>query len=535
MTKYFKKLNTYLYIYIFVFTIVLGGLLHSFGPSIIIGELDDYTLPAFSFLNDHNFTVSADDYEYAKASCPTWAEYYTDSQNNQGLLWTQESFDHDKVDVKTDDGEQLTWYFPIYSAYIVPFIACAKLFNLQCEMAPRFANLLAFVALLIVAVRTKSLKPVTKIIVILALTVNPIVFITCWASAETFMYALLGISVLLWLDDRHKLAAIVCTVAGMVNTTILAWGLVMIADYMIRLYISGRPQKNPIKIYLAKWKEIAIYALCYVPALIPMAYFYYYMGSITPQTGSVFVRGTVGDYWSRFAAYLFDFNLGFLPYFPVFLLLLFGLVIYSVIKHKDYKSICLFATFFILLLAYSIHYHINCGMAGIARYNNWNAIFLCISVPYCIQNINFSRKPAIVMNAILCAGVLVTGCTMVANMVLMDSLFDYMSYSPLATYVLDNHPALYNPPHSLFYCRTLHTDTDLDPVPYFCPVVYSDSHGEVRKILVDEESVPQLYMCITGDENDIEWFHSKLDSVDSEMYINVPVGRKLTYNPSLVK
>lgn len=126
-----EKINR---IYVIMFSIILLVLLMVVSPSFIHGEQDDYSLPAASFINDGNFFVSEDDYVYAHELFPAWGEYY---QNSNGLL-----------SVFTKKGEELAWYFPIYSAYCVPFLLFLKTMGIPCEYAFRLANYTIYILLL---------------------------------------------------------------------------------------------------------------------------------------------------------------------------------------------------------------------------------------------------------------------------------------------------------------------------------------------------------------------------------------------------
>lgn len=56
----------------------------------------------------------------------------------------------------------------------------------------------------------------------------------------------------------------------------------------------------------------------------------------------------------------------------------------------------------------------------------------------------------------------------------------YMSWTPIAQYVMDNFPSFYNPLHSTFNSRTNHVDGGYF---YETPILYTTNEGYVRKIL----------------------------------------------------
>lgn len=500
------KLEKLIRIYVIVFSMLLMALLMIVNPSFIHGEQDDYSLPAASFINDGNFFVSEDDYAFAQELFPAWAEYY---QTSNGLL-----------SVFTKNGEELAWYFPVYSAYCVPFILLLKTVGISCEYAFRLANYTIFILLLFFCLGLKKYKPIQKTFIILSLSVHPILFIMKWVSSETFLFSLLCFSLLFWLEKRYHLAALFCAIAGSMQSTILIWGIVMIIEFMTKLYIEHRTEGNFFRIYLKNWKHILFYALCYVPALVSMIYFYIYTGMLSPQAGGHWVGNNAKMYFQRFLAYLFDLNLGMLPYFAVFLLIFIALEIISIIKRKEYRYSCMFAACIGIMLSYSLHVHINCGMAGIARYNVWNSAFICIAVPIFIEKIIDRKIIVKILQWMMGAGIALTGVVLFYTWKAPDSSYTYMM--PVARFVLDNFPSLYNPYQLTFYNRVEHIDNDSGYIPI--PIIYSDSEGFVRKILVDQASVNDVGFCLNGSADDMEWLYSKLDNVAETTYISV--GKK---------
>lgn len=503
--------------YVVIYAIVLFFILMNVNIGYYMGEQDDYTLPTASFLNDGNFVISEADWDYAKQLFPHWADNYQKSHDDSGLLWTAKDFNSERTMVYDENGEQLTWYFPVYSAFCVPFVWVLKTIGISCEYSVRLANYSILIVLLFACLAFKKFKPTTRLFMVLALSLNPIVLILKWGSAETFMFVLLAFSILFWLNKNYNWAALFCAIVGMVNITILFWGIVMIAEYMIRIYKENHEDESFFMVYLKKWKMIALYATCYVPALIPMAYFNRYVGTITAQGGEVFVGGTVIQFFQRFLSYLFDLNLGMLPYFAVILVLFILFEIQSLIIYRDCRFSCLFIGCIGIMLCYSLHVHINCGMAGIARYNVWNVVFMCIGVPYFLEDRIFAGTMQQVMRGSLCIGFILSSVVVFLTWKIPDS--NYTKFTPVAEFALDNIPSLYNPYNVTFYNRENHVDDDFGDIPY--PIIHCDEDGYVRKILVTPDTIEVVRETIIGSRDDLAWLDSKLKKVSKERYISV--------------
>lgn len=494
-------------IYIVLYALVLLFLLMAVNKSYLMGEGASYTLPTVSFFNDGNFVLSEADWLEGEQTMHSWAQAYKNTQ-------------HKISGVFDKNGEQLTWYFPVYSVFCVPFYGFCKLIDVSCEYAFRIANYTAFIILLFACNILCKFKPNTKLFIILAICFNPIIFMLKWASAETLIFCLLSGSILFWIHKRYNYAALFCAVAGMMNNTILFWGIVMILEYMVMLYLQNYKRESFLKIYLNRWKQIFLYALCYVPALLPMLYFWHYTGHITIQ---YFNTATIDKiYFGRFISYLFDLNLGMLPYFTVLLLLFFAFGIISLLKKGNHIYLCLFCGCIGTMLCYSLHHHLNCGMSGIARYNSWNSAFLCIGIPYYVEK-NLCRDIYIkIVSCIISIGFVLSSIVLYFTWKHTDS--DYTTFTPIAKVALDNIPGIYNPMPSTFNSRISHVDGGYN---YECPIIYYDKKGFVRKILVTPETENTIRDCFWGDEKDVAWLNSKLDNVTKEQYISVGRSRSL--------
>lgn len=494
-----------IYKYLFVYSLVLLTVILSVDINFVAGENASYALPTVSFFNDGNFVLSEEDWQIGERKLPEWK-------------WLYQAQNHTISGVYDENGEQLTWYFPIYSAYCVPFYALCEFLNIPLVYSYRIANFVSLIILLLCVAKYSKYSFPTKFMLVLALSIHPILLIMKWASAEVFLYCLLAGSVLLWLHKRHKLSGLLCAIAGMMNNTILFWGIVMIIDYMLQLLIENYKEQNFFKIYLSRWKQILLYAICYIPALVPMAYFYKHTGHITIQH---FNATTIDStFWRRVYSYLVDLNFGILPYFLVFLSLALMFVVYSLVKEKNREYICLICGFLGVMLCYSIHGHINCGMEGISRYNAWNSVFLCIGVPFCIEKL-ISDKKRKILYPITGIGVVLTG--LLAFFVWRGE-YNYIEFHPIAQFALKYTPGIYNPMPSTFNSRVNHMDGGYN---YNCPIYYYDDEGYVRKILVSPDTIDEVKDTICGNQRDVMWLEEKLYEIRDISYVSIGQAHRL--------
>jgi hypothetical protein len=102
-------------------------------------------------------------------------------------------------------------------------------------------------------------------------------------------------------------------------------------------------------------------------------------------------------------------------------------------------------------------------------------------------------------------------------------------FTPIATYVLDNYPALYNPYKYTFISRTIHLDgayiDDLEK-----PIIYTNANGEIRKILTSSKYADNFADYLYGDENDMKKLEEKISKKRKDIgnyYINIDKNMNL--------
>jgi hypothetical protein len=103
----------------------------------------------------------------------------------------------------------------------------------------------------------------------------------------------------------------------------------------------------------------------------------------------------------------------------------------------------------------------------------------------------------------------------------------YTYFTPIANYVLDKAPALYNPLPSTFASRTLHVDGGYAHAMWR-PIVYTNNDSYVRKILIPKGMERQAVEGITGNGEHMDMLESIImkESVRGGKkeyeYINIP-------------
>jgi hypothetical protein len=498
-----KKINwdvgskSIIYIFFFIFMLYV-----SLTPTAPTGESDDYMLSTISLENRFSLRMTETDVEQARTDFPEHYQYIKSS-------WDSGMTHYFTI----EEGEVYPWYMGTYSIACIPMKKLLDFMGLNQSYAFVITNVICYViALLFVYFKLQTTRK-NVFFTILLLVCSPTIFYFIWSSAEIFIFSLVVISLVYFCNGNHKLAGLFVSIAGTLNPTIMAYGAIIILDYFTKMYIESRTkgEKNIFNIVRSNIKDIILLIICFIPSLTTFIFNYITFGIFNLQNILGFARY---DYvFQRFLTYLFDLNLGFLPYFTISFLLFFIMVIYGIYK-KDRLSIMFPIAFLLTVLAYGVTWHINCGMSGIARYNAWSFPIFIFYLTTQASNLIERRSIKILFYSLLvCSCILST--SVVINLKKSDKEMHHTIFTPIATYVLDNYPSLYNPYKYTFISRTKHLDgayiDDLDK-----PVIYTDSNGNIRKILTSSKFADNISDYVYGDEKDMKKLKEKINKREND-------------------
>jgi hypothetical protein len=446
-----------------------------------------------------------------------------------------EQYEHVKIGryYETADDILYPYYFPTYSASVIPVKWILKAIGQVPSRAYVFSNTLYYtLALLLVYLCLKASRRIVFLI-ILQLACSPAIVYYYWVSSEMFICSLMIITMVFWINGNYKLSGLFCSIASTLNITICIVCFTIILDHLLTEYI--RPDMSVKVAIKQNWKKTIFLAPYFMPALFMPIFNLYVSGSITLQTSiltSDDMRGQAG----RMLAYLFDLNLGFLPYFPILLILFFILGVMS-IRKRDIRAGMVFISFLTVIASYSLMPHINSGMATISRYNAWSSPILIIGVTALLPNLlNHVAIKHIFPK--MCVASAVVSAIVVA--ITMKSYWgSSVWFTPVARTILNNIPTLYNPLPSTFMSRTLHIDGGYNYSQE--PIVYVDSDNIIKKILVPQGTANMVLEKVYGDAESISDLMEKLEKAKEgnkeytyiNLYSNVKqnLGYDFLFNP----
>ena len=521
-------------IMVFVFIMVYYEAVNAPGP---FGEWDDYTFPIVSILREHRISVTDRTIQGVKDMLyPGW-DWIVDGYKLSGMY--------------TADGGQLPWYFPVYAIVCMPATLILGHLSIPPMHAFPITNIIVTTIALIIVGGFLKTDNIRRTFLVLLLAVHPAVFYISNISAESLIYSLMIIGCTFWYNRWYKRAALFVALAGMLNPTIMIIGVVMIFEYLEYEGYYSYIRENLIN--PQKWAGLISFGLCFVPALIPMGYNYYHTGHINLTAATEELVTGNETTLQRAWAYLTDLNYGMFPYFPILCVLAVVLFVIVIARIKNVFAYAMphryqkrrelmgaaakkkakvgtrymewMVTFFMNLILVSTVTHINSGMCGIARYNVWLSVIPIFAIVLFGRDmVDVSALHKMAATAIT-LGIILTGGIVYAYYPHFAMNVQYTSFSPIASYALENLPGLYNPIPSTFVARSLHIDGGYE---YETPFIYYGRDGYVRKILASKKDADDLLKNYRSAYKDMKWYNDESfeDQVnrlsDRPGYISVP-------------
>lgn len=466
-------------------------------------EFDSLNLPIVSLQYRSSITTTPDDLIKAKNDLP---EIYGNIDS---------TYIPNTPLIKGSTDEHLPYYFPIYPLVCLPAKLVLQFLGYPQVRAFTLTNAVLVIFALFFVYKFLKVSEGEKLLIILLLSLSPVImYIPATTAAECMIFSFVTIALVLWHENHYNTAAVFVVLAGWENPTVMMLGAVMIINFLAD--IISRDREYPLKeIICRNWKKVLGLAVCYVWCFIPFIVNYIYIGKLNDTFG----MAASGGLWGRFCAYIFDLNLGFMSF--AFFLVLFAVVALPLcIFKRDVRGIYYYAALIATVAAYSVAWHINCGMIFCARYVMWSYPML---VAICVRNINVLLGSKKFIGSFVKA-FLPLSCLLFMCLQISGGVNHSFYHNVFARKVLNSFPELYNPLPSTFYCRTRHIDGAYGETGV---CIYSDSRDKtvLRKILLpgteyDKNSLLNMVKISGNSEKFIQMVNSVPN--DGEFhYINI--------------
>lgn len=471
-------------------------------------EIDTNALPVISIQYRRSLFVNESDITLARRDFP----------NLYSGIRTYEDLRSAKLQVVSEN-LWASYYFPIYSALCVPIKLLLSSLSLDQERCFPLTNAVMIIYSLWFMQRKLNATAKQRLIALVLLMLSPIWIYNNYVNYETFIFSFLTLSLVQYHNKRYKSSAVLLSLAGMPNSTVMAVGIVMVVEYLYRT--AKTCIQNPINLKnLRKYTvDTVLYGMCYIPCLIP----YVYIPSATVISGGFIGSANATKIYVRILSYLFDPSLGLFTFAPIQLLAFLILIIIA-LTQKRFQALIWAAFLLGTVWAFSLMVHINCGMLYCARYLAWTypiIPFFLATIGYETIESHFSKH---ILYPVMIATTAILLCVNMG-----PSVRQYLLFNHATEWILQNFPQIYNPYSATFYSRTLHVNGG-----YYItdPAYYKDWRSdEIRKLIfkADPGSAERVMNDLTGDEASVAYLEAQLDryGLDGKFhYVNFPYAGK---------
>ncbi len=468
-------------------------------------EIDSNALPVISLQYRGSILVNQFDIERARSD---FKQLYKGIKGYEDLRSSKL--------LKVTDETWMPYYFPIYPLFCIPVKLLLAAFHRNQIRTFSITNAL-LLCLAFYFVLAKLKRPMRQRLIALALLFfSPAVFFYYnYINYEVFIFSMLTIALVQYSNKKYKSSAFALSLAGMSNSAVMAVGIVMVAAYMLRVLGKKRGVSFG-RLVRENFRETVLYALCFVPCLLPFAAQGALLQEAAFSVGTSQFDGLAG----RALMYLFDLTLGVPTFAPLAILLFCVLAVWGILRGK--KDALLYGSFLLLtIVSVSLMMHINCSMIFCARYIVW----IYPIIPMFLATSGYEMIRVVKLRRVAYFLVLATSLlTLYTNRRDTDPYY----FNTVSKWVLNKAPALYNPIASTFYCRTLHADGAYgirEPVYYVDPL-----SEEVRKLVYMAEPGmgDRLLTELTGDESGLDYLRERVETIGQDgryHYINFPEDR----------
>jgi len=499
-----KLLIVFWTVFIVLINIVLGGRVY------LRGEFPSYMMTMTAIENHFSEWITLNDIDDAKKLFPEYREHL-------------EPKNLEKLVERTEENLYRGYYPGVYS-FCVIFMKNILLYT---DISLSYAFPLVNLILLLVssAFFAKKVCKENTIVSFLLCVFNPILFYVRWVSAEVFIYSMLLISIVFFLDKHYKLAFLFSILAALMNIVIIFWSGMIVLTYLINnlQYMKGDKFLGKIALLIKKrWIDLMYFIFFGIVCIV------WFLGLSVHKVGTsnIFFEGWL----ERALYYVIDMNIGLVWYYgPLFILFLY--CFYKGIKNKNLENSFIAISFISILLLYSLKEQICSDCNAIARYNAWNGVFIIAML------LVYKTKTRKFDFYLIVSLIFVMSITFVYKGINCDVPYD--KFNSISRYTLNNVPHLYIGHKHIFATNIYEDQYEAIDSSLF---IYSNDDGYVTKILIHPNDIINLNKYISIDNvrlNDLKNKYGviKQDNVNNDEKIEDAYDTRkeyvfLTFSPS---
>ena len=374
--------------------------------------------------------------------------------------------------------KQYSYHFWLYSLIVMPMKIILETVGIDSFNAFQYTNAIMYLCMLIYVYRKTILQEQKKFILIILLVFNPAIYYIRWTHPEIFTFCLACISLTMFYNKEYARSILIISIASMQNPPIIFLGGMYFVKYLFEEYkIEGLKIKKIIKVWIN-----------FIPFFIPFIFYYVNFGTLSLIVSTGFID--IGGIYKKAIGILFDLNQGMVTFEPIQLIMFISIMLYGLFK-RDIDSWLNCVTLIIILSVCATQVNYNSDSSGMNRYIVWINPLIIYYIVNSFKLFSDSKK----RNALECI-VIFSSIITIGTILLTGGYtykYSYVEHNPVAKFVLDKYPNLYNPPSELFAERTIHKEGNFyDDLP----IIYRNNEDIITKVLLSEEYLSEFLETI---------------------------------------
>lgn len=359
------------------------------------------------------------------------------------------------------DGSRYPVHFIFYSLLTLPFRLILRLLSSAEVRALALTNIALLSATVFYCLR-RIQEWKGKLVFLLLVYFSPIVWFIAWPGPEILYLSLIMLSVLFFRQKNYLYAAVFASIGSWHSQPLI----ILSCYYLLAYVLTNR-----------KFITLELSVLALLVAFLPYLYNRLIFGVWTPWT-------IIQNIWTQYYGFgiqnirlqklgeqFFDFNMGLFWYMPVIALVGSFFLLKGAAKNRPLAG--LIVVILVTALFYQTNPAWNYGTSG---YGPTRHIIFVIPflIWFALDAFSQSRRMLVLAGLVVVSQAYILSF----NGFLTPNFLNIMSHNPVARFVLNRVPHLYNPTPELFVDRTNHTDLD-----YITTAIYKDN-GKCRKAFV---------------------------------------------------
>lgn len=493
------KSNKYSVILIVVFVIGAALRLLTVTPG-VQGDGREYIMQTVAFQNHFSFGVTKEDLSKAMEEFYNEAEALEAEYNNV-------------VHMHESGNARYSNHYGAYSALVTPVkwvILALGIYPLWAFSITNYILWLAAILVVFFFLRTDAKR---KFCILALLIFNPIIFYLSWSHSEMYIFAFVVMGLVFYYNKQYGRSILFLSIAATQNLGVMPFAMMVGIDYIVECIQQYKREYNKFdyaKFAKIFWKKVIPYGIFYIPAFLPLVSTYIRFGTYNLVADVAMENKYL---LHKALDYVFDLNLGILPYEPIVLICFIVMTIIG-LKYNMRPAIINLVGVLGMLYIIAHQIQINSGMQNIMRYNVW---IIPVLIFFIGMNINIDKNNGKRLIAV-CVSEAVFTTAIVGYIIWGGGDFGSNQFAPWTKAIMNSFPELYNPTHGIFYSRAIGVESYGSSEP----VMYYNNAGYIRKILLSEEAEKVFYsenwILVDSQGNNVDKNKLKSKSVDEGQY-----------------